>query len=94
MDGGSPYHMSIIRNGNVALSILRKCHVACSLIKPKKGRVAVSILVVHTPYLTLILPPCGVPPPPAFEANFNEGRLKNDRWLIMDVKSGNISLPL
>ena len=41
MDVGAPCRMSIIRNGNVALSILRKCRV-------KKGCVALSILGVYT----------------------------------------------
>ena len=31
VDGGSPCHMSIIRNGHVTLSILRKCCVSCRL---------------------------------------------------------------
>ena len=59
LDGGAPMsRMSIIRNGNVALSnlrkpyvarsILRKCYVALSL-RPKKGHVAVSILGVKGP---------------------------------------------
>ena len=30
---GSPYHMSIIRNGNVALSNLRKLHVTLSILR-------------------------------------------------------------
>ena len=38
MDGGSPCRMSFIRNGNVALSNLRKPHVIlCRPVKFKKG---------------------------------------------------------
>ena len=37
--------LSNLRKSHVALSILRKCHVAL-LLRPKKGRVAVSILRV------------------------------------------------
>ena len=48
VDGeGSPCRMSIIRNSNVPLSNLRTPHVAMS-IRPKKGRVAMSILGVYT----------------------------------------------
>ena len=58
MDGGqSPCRMSIIRNGNVALSIFKKAScrpvdfkkVPCRMSqRPKKGCVAVSILGVYT----------------------------------------------
>ena len=67
VDGGSRCRMSIIRNGNVALSNLRNTPVALSNLKkhpcrpvefkkhpcrmslrPKKGRVALSILGVYT----------------------------------------------
>ena len=40
--GGSPCRMSNIRNGNVALLILRKCRV--SLLILRKYRVTLSIL--------------------------------------------------
>ena len=33
VDGGSPCHMSIIRNGNVALSNLRKAPVTLSILR-------------------------------------------------------------
>ena len=71
--GGSPCRMSIISNGNVAVSILRKAPVALSILrkapvalsilrksscrlslKPKKGRVAVSILGVYNPICSII----------------------------------------
>ena len=62
--GGSPCRMSIMRNGNVTLSNLRKPRVTLSIfekcrvtlskvpyrmsLRPKKGRVAMSILGVYT----------------------------------------------
>ena len=68
--GGPPCRMSIIRNGNVALSNSRKtlcrpvdfkkvsCRpvdfkkVLCRMsLRPKKGRVAVSILGVKGPFI-------------------------------------------
>ena len=51
--------MSVVRKGNVALSNLRNSPVALSnlrnsparmSLRPEKGRVALSILGVHTPF--------------------------------------------
>ena len=52
--GVSRCPMSIIRNGNVAVSNLIKCHVTtfltpcCTSLRPRKGCATVPILGVHT----------------------------------------------